>query len=263
MNKIFLLALPEELPDVPSYCDDQVFFTGVGKTNAAIVASDLIKTYNPNLVVNLGTAGSFDKNLSGLHKCGTFINRDCHPEFHETIRYGTGLTLSTGDSFALQEKDSNVVSTSDMGDFVINELEKLKQIVKKNNLEDNVEFTGWIKREEIPERISDASIGIGPLRLTDVTSGALPIKVLEYMAASLPIIAQKGTLQHDVLKNEKNGYFVENQEDLSEKIILLLTNPEKIREMGEVSNQMVQKFSWDSVVSSILEISQKTKNDFG
>jgi len=144
-----------------------------------------------------------------------------------------------------------------------NELEKLKQIVKKNNLEDNVEFTGWIKREEIPERISDASIGIGPLRLTDVTSGALPIKVLEYMAASLPIIAQKGTLQHDVLKNEKNGYFVENQEDLSEKIILLLTNPEKIREMGEVSNQMVQKFSWDSVVSSILEISQKTKNDFG
>ena len=118
MNKIFLLALSEELPDVPSYCDDQVFFTGVGKTNAAIVASDLIKTYNPNLVVNLGTAGSFDKNLSGLHKCGTFINRDCHPEFHETIRYGTGLTLSTGDSFALQEKDSNA-DLADMEAYAI------------------------------------------------------------------------------------------------------------------------------------------------
>ena len=118
MNKIFLLALPEELPDVPPYCDDQIFFTGVGKTNAAIVASDLIKTYNPNLVVNLGTAGSFDENLSGLHKCGTFINRDCHPEFHETIRYGTGLTLSTGDAFALQEKDSNA-DLADMEAYAI------------------------------------------------------------------------------------------------------------------------------------------------
>ena len=60
-----------------------------------------------------------------------------------------------------------------------NELEKLKEIVLEKNLENSVEFKGWIEREKIPENISDASIGIGPLRLTDVTSRALPIKVLE------------------------------------------------------------------------------------
>ena len=58
------------------------------------------------------------------------------------------------------------------------EMNKLKKIVSDNNLENSVEFKGWIKREEIPKNISDASIGIGPLRLTDVTSRALPIKVL-------------------------------------------------------------------------------------
>ena len=89
------------------------------------------------------------------------------------------------------------------------ELEKLKVMVSKNNLENNVEFTGWINRDKIPENIADASIGIGPLRLTDVTSRALPIKVLEYMEVSLPIIAQKGTLPDDVLVNEKNGYFID------------------------------------------------------
>ena len=99
-----------------------------------------------------------------------------------------------------------------------NELEKLKEIVLEKNLENSVEFKGWIEREKIPENISDASIGIGPLRLTDVTSRALPIKVLEYMAVSLPIIAQKGTLSDDVLVNEKNGYFVDGAEDLAEKI---------------------------------------------
>ena len=99
-----------------------------------------------------------------------------------------------------------------------NELEKLKVIVLEKNLEGSVEFKGWIDRERIPQNISDASIGIGPLRLTDVTSRALPIKVLEYMAVSLPIIAQKGTLPNDVLIDKKNGYFIDGTEDLAEKI---------------------------------------------
>jgi len=137
------------------------------------------------------------------------------------------------------------------------EMDKLKKIVLENKLEDSVEFKGWLKREKIPENISDASIGIGPLRLTDVTSRALPIKVLEYMAVSLPIIAQKGTLPEDVLENEKNGYFIENINDLVEKIILLLNQPEKIEEMGIQSSKMVQKFSWDKVVKNIIEESKK------
>jgi glycosyltransferase involved in cell wall biosynthesis len=137
------------------------------------------------------------------------------------------------------------------------EMDKLKKIVLENKLEDSVEFKGWLKREKIPENISDASIGIGPLRLTDVTSRALPIKVLEYMAVSLPIIAQKGTLPEDVLENEKNGYFIENVNDLVEKIIFLLNQPEKMEEMGIQSSKMVQKFSWDKVVKNIIEESKK------
>ena len=137
------------------------------------------------------------------------------------------------------------------------EMNKLKKIVSENKLKDSVEFKGWLKREEIPENISDASIGIGPLRLTDVTSRALPIKVLEYMAVSLPVIAQKGTLPEDVLENERNGYFIKNANDLAEKIILLLNQPEKVKEMGIQSSKMVQKFSWNKVVKNIIEESKK------
>ena len=133
------------------------------------------------------------------------------------------------------------------------EMGKLKKIVSDNKLEKSIEFKGWINREEIPKNISDASIGIGPLRLTDVTSRALPIKVLEYMAVSLPIIAQKGTLPEDVLENGKNGYFIQNTNDLAEKIILLLNQPKKVENMGIQSLKMVQKFSWNNVVKNIIE----------
>jgi len=137
------------------------------------------------------------------------------------------------------------------------EMGKLKKIVSDNKLEKSIEFKGWINREEIPKNISDASIGIGPLRLTDVTSRALPIKVLEYMAVSLPIIAKKGTLPEDVLENGKNGYFIENANDLAEKIILLLNQPKKVENMGIQSLKMVQKFSWNNVIKNIIEETKK------
>ena len=133
------------------------------------------------------------------------------------------------------------------------EMNKLKKIVSDKKLEKSVEFTGWINRDKIPQNISDASVGIGPLRLTDVTSRALPIKVLEYMAVSLPVIAKRGTLPLDVLENEKNGYFVDDVEDLVEKIIELLNDPKKVENMGIQSSNMVQKFSWNNVVTDIIE----------
>ena len=133
------------------------------------------------------------------------------------------------------------------------EMNKLKKIVSDKKLEKSVEFTGWINRDKIPQSISDASVGIGPLRLTDVTSRALPIKVLEYMAVSLPVIAKRGTLPLDVLENEKNGYFVDDVEDLVEKIIELLNDPKKVENMGIQSLNMVQKFSWNNVVTDIIE----------
>ncbi len=134
------------------------------------------------------------------------------------------------------------------------EMSKLKEIVKKENLDSNIEFKGWIDRNDIPENLSNASIGIGPLKRTTVTENALPIKVLEYMASSLPIIAKTGTLPDDVLKNDQNGWFIENSSELSEKIIMLEKNPELVEKMGKKSLEMVQKFSWEKIVKSILEI---------
>jgi len=132
------------------------------------------------------------------------------------------------------------------------EMEKLQDIVNKNNLSENVIFKGWIQREEIPEFLANSSIGIGPLRTTDVTKGALPIKVLEYMASSLPILAMKETLPEEVLKNNVNGYIIENSEELAQKIIHLLENENIRNEMGTNSRKMVKKFDWKNVAESII-----------
>ena len=134
------------------------------------------------------------------------------------------------------------------------EIEKLKKIVKEKNISENVVFKGWIEREKVPAELSQATVGIGPLKLTTVTENALPIKVLEYMAAGLPVIAKIGTLPKEVLENEKNGFFVDEPLDLAEKIVTILENEEKRRKMSEESIKMIEKFSWEKIVTRILDI---------
>ncbi len=138
------------------------------------------------------------------------------------------------------------------------EMKKLQNIVNENNLSENVIFKGWIQREEIPKFLASSSIGIGPLRSTNVTKGALPIKVLEYMASSLPILAMKGTLPEEVLKNDVNGYNIENSGELAQKIIHLLENESVRKEMGTNSREMVKKFDWENIAESIIKEYQST-----
>ncbi len=133
------------------------------------------------------------------------------------------------------------------------EMKNLKKIVREKNLQNVVNFIGWIERDKIPEYLAKSAVGIGPLRSTDVTKNALPIKVLEYMASSLPIIAMKHTLPSDVLEDNINGYFINNKKELAEKIIVLLTDEQKRQEMGMHSNEMAKRFDWKNITNLIIQ----------
>jgi adenosylhomocysteine nucleosidase len=109
MRDIVLLALPEEAPALVNH--PNVFFTGLGKVNAAIVTARLIERHSPTRIINFGTAGGITVG-SGLHQATRFVQRDmncaalgyavgCTPydSLHIILDTGAGLTCSTGDDF--------------------------------------------------------------------------------------------------------------------------------------------------------------------
>ena len=63
MGIIILSALASETEQLKSKY--QVILTGVGKVNAAIATSKTIHKYNPDLIINYGSAGSTKKNRLG------------------------------------------------------------------------------------------------------------------------------------------------------------------------------------------------------
>ena len=112
MHTIILVAIPEEVPDQLKHRSD-VFFTGVGKVNAAMIAAELIERHKPQRIINFGTAGGITLS-AGLYECTRFVQRDmtcealdCVPgqtPFETDIAIETtttGFTCSTGDNFVM------------------------------------------------------------------------------------------------------------------------------------------------------------------
>lgn len=68
------------------------------------------------------------------------------------------------------------------------------------------------------------------------------ISVLEYMASAKPVVATRVGSLPELIEDGKSGYLVDpgDEEALAERILRLLRNPEKAREMGRFGREKVQ-----------------------
>lgn len=110
-TEIVLIALEQEAPNMKEW--DNVFFTGVGKVNATMLATEILVNFpHVKKVWNFGTAGGITVD-AGFYRCTNFIQRDmlctvkdCVPgqtpfeDLPMNIVTGHGgKTCSTGDNF--------------------------------------------------------------------------------------------------------------------------------------------------------------------
>ena len=138
MHDLIFIALKDEAPELSFSM--KVFYTGVGKVNAAMTAAECIAKYNPKRVINFGTAGGITVK-SGFHQVSKFVQRDMmccelgslpgQTPFEDTIIIdnGDGLTCSTGDNFVT---DSNLLIPADVVDM---EAYAIAKVCKKHNIE--------------------------------------------------------------------------------------------------------------------------------
>ena len=142
MNDIILIAIREEAPDLAHMMN--LFYTGVGKVNAAMTASEIIAKYRPQRIINFGTAGGITV-TPGFYQCTQFVQRDmtcealgCVPgqtPFETDVHLGnsSGLTCSTGDNFVMNPELAIPADVVDMEAYAI------AKVCKKYK----VEFECW------------------------------------------------------------------------------------------------------------------------
>ena len=110
-NTLIVVALEDELP-TQLVAGWNVLYTGVGKVNAAIAATEAVLETRPIHLINYGTAGALNPSITGLNRVNHIVQRDMdvrplgfelgHTPFDTTGHIdlgGPGISLGTGDHF--------------------------------------------------------------------------------------------------------------------------------------------------------------------
>lgn len=127
------------------------------------------------------------------------------------------------------------------------EFKNLKAKVKSLKLENNVEFAGWLRRrEEIAQLFNQSKIFI----LTSYNEGG-PRAALEAIACGLPIITTRVGIIEEIIKDGKNGIFIDwSQEDIAEKIKFLLENNSLQEKFAKTNLTAIKQFEKKSAVKN-------------
>ncbi len=129
------------------------------------------------------------------------------------------------------------------------EKEALEQLASELGIRPKVIFTGLLPPEDVVNAYRSADVFVFP-SLTE-TQGLV---VAEAMAAGLPVVARAafGTLA--MVKNGVTGYLCQDEGEFTEKLISLLKNPQKIKEMGEQAREQVEEISLERMVQRLEDV---------
>lgn len=122
---------------------------------------------------------------------------------------------------------------------------KLKSLVDEMGLSD-VEFTGQIKYEDMPQTYQSCDILVNPTNY-DI----MPLTILEPFRCGLPVVSTNAGGIPYFIEDGENGLLV-NKDDyvaMAKKICYLLENPEEACRIARNGKRTAESCSWESVRS--------------
>ncbi|HAT4124676.1 TPA: glycosyltransferase family 4 protein [Clostridium perfringens] len=137
--------------------------------------------------------------------------------------------------YDLIEVSKKIVQYNSQIKFIIcgdGELENIRILIKRFNLENNFELLGWVDNKDILRELKKAEIFVLPSH-----KEAMPISILEAMSCGVPIISTKVGSIPEFIIDGKNGFLFNagNINQFNEKILKILNN-EDIRKRISKNN---------------------------
>lgn len=115
---------------------------------------------------------------------------------------------------------------------------KLKDLVKKLNLEKNVTIKIGLSHEEYLRHVSNGDVVILPYLSSGLVE-APPFTLLECMVLAKPVITNRGIATEGIIKNGINGFFMPENLSLTNLVMSLITDKEKCRHVGQKAREFV------------------------
>lgn len=141
------------------------------------------------------------------------------------------------------------------------EKEKILNFIEKNNLDDEVEITGFVSRDQVKHHLLQMKVFVQCSK-----HEGLPNALLEACATGVPIVATSVDGMKDILEDGISALLSpsDNREALCKNIAAVLTNPDLAQKLSRgalnVAKQLgpdQEKKNWINLYSQILEVSDR------
>lgn len=128
-----------------------------------------------------------------------------------------------------------------VGPIKDNSFESCKKLVKDLQLEDKVEFTGKLSKEDWYKKAQDYNMFINTTNIDNT-----PVSVMEAMALGLPVISTNVGGVPFLIENEITGLLVDknNQEQMINAICQLSNSKELTTAITKNARKQVETFDW-------------------
>lgn len=112
---------------------------------------------------------------------------------------------------------------------------RLNDLAKKNNVGNDIVFTGKIHRSEMPKYLCNAKVLTLARPDSIQAQGGFPTKLGEYLSTGKPVVVTAVGEIPDYLINENNAFLAEpgNEKSFAERLEFVLTNYAFAKEVGE------------------------------
>ncbi|CCK81817.1 glycosyltransferase [Desulfobacula toluolica] len=179
---------------------ESIFFRHITVISKSL--AEKLKLENKSKILSLGSIPISDRkgdfNDVKLLYVGTLLNR----RIDKTIR---GL-------YAFLQKNAaaeNVIQYTIIGDSDHDELEQLKGLVQKLNLEKHVHLLGRIPFDQLKPHFDTHNIGVSFVPIIPCFDVQPPTKTFDYLLSGMPVIATS-TSENKLVINKGNGVLIDD-----------------------------------------------------
>ena len=129
----------------------------------------------------------------------------------------------------------------------------LKNEIKKHDIEELVDFIGWVKENEIPNYLSISKLGLSPLHRNIHHDTTYANKIFQYISFGCPVVSSDVIAQSELVKKHNIGVVFEDRNvmDLTKKITQLYNEKDLFEKFRANCIESIKKLN-NSVISNQL-----------